>query len=134
MFDSLQRDVTALKQANKDSQDEVRRLIESHARDRNIKLRQNDLVVVDHHREVRFLQEQTKETGKATANVEGGLKTVSSRCTSVDQLVEARLAAFGQFLEGSIRDFCPTPARAWMSIGTRYAVLSQGVLLFKMPR
>lgn len=56
-MDALQRGMTVLKHANRDSQAEVCRLTEAHAPDGKKTLRQQEPVLSDHHQEVRFLQE-----------------------------------------------------------------------------
>lgn len=45
----------------------------------------------------------SEEAEKTTANVEDCLETVFTGCASLDHLVGARPAAFGQFLDGSFQ-------------------------------
>lgn len=92
-------------QASKDIQAEDRRLTECHARDREKTLRQYEVVVDDHHQEVRSLRERAEEVEKATANIEDRLETIFSRSRLIAQLVRAPSAVFGQFLKGSFQNF-----------------------------
>lgn len=95
-----------MKKTSMESQNEVRLLTENHARDREKNLRQLfELVVNDHHREIRCFGERAEEAQKATADIENRLKTVFSQSPLFDQLVGERSLALGQFLEGSFQDF-----------------------------
>lgn len=103
-LNSLQREVTVSKQARKDSLNEVRRLTENHAHNREKTLRQYELDVIAHHQKVRSLREQAVKGEKATAKIENHLETVFSRCTQLDEIVGTRSACRGQFLEESFQN------------------------------
>lgn len=70
--------MTVLKQAGSNCQTEIRCLTESRAREREKASRHDELVMGDHHREIRFLHEQTEEAEKATTKNEESIETVLS--------------------------------------------------------
>lgn len=59
----------------------------------------------DYHQQERSLRYRAEEAGKAIANIEDHLEAAFSRCTSLDQVVGSRSAAFDQFRLGLFQDF-----------------------------
>lgn len=78
-----------------DSETKLRRLRDSHERDMEKVFHQHELIVGNHNREVWSLRKQAEETEKATASIENCDEATFSWCTSLDQVVGSRSAAFG---------------------------------------
>lgn len=80
-------------------------MIESYSRNWTKLLRQHEIVMSDHSREVSSLRKQAEEGEEAAANNQIRLETNFCWFLSLEQLVGGRPAAFGQFLEGCFQTF-----------------------------